>query len=775
MRPLNEREKQLGSGEGYRAFDNSVVEVPEQPETGPDGTARRPVPQRFEKVFGPEASQQDVYTQVQPVVRAALEGVNATVFAYGQTSAGKTYTMQGERDAPGIIPHALADIFQSVAQSKQRTYRITVAYLELYNEEMFDLLGECLDDSGQMPALPVREDPERGVYVDGLREEPVDDYYGAARLLAAGEQRRHVAATLMNRQSSRSHTIFRLSIESEELSSGATLGESGGGLGPVMCSTLALVDLAGSERGKRRGGNFYAARFTEGCFINQSLLTLGMVIRKLAAQAHKNRSSATLHESLLGEDAGPTHVPYRDSKLTRLLQPALGGNARAAVVCCATPAREHIDETRSTIHFANACRLVVNHATVNEVTSDAALVARYERELATLRGKLQEAEREKARLSLALQKERARGGGGSSITAEDASPVSARRRGPSPLPSPRVGPTAATTTTTSSSGAGGGGGGASSEQAAELARLRAEVAKLRTSAGRDTEVEDALLAEGQRLRSELSQAKRQLAQALQRERDVPASASHSDGRVAELEAEVARMRAEMEAERAEARRNAEVRAEASALRDGLKRAESREAKLRDRLREQEAELRVLEEERALARARAVAAPSPPTAKRYSSPRKAPRPPPLQTTTVATQQRALPRAWTPEPDEEDAHAPAPAPPPFGSHELWNQQAPEPPPPEPVPPSPPPRQEEEAEAEEPRPPSNRQALDDIEADLAALDSLDLELLNDSMTDPAFWDEEGSLSDVNNDIFSSPSPPAKGSRERGSRFVLSPNHHR
>ena len=332
---------------------------------GNEGSARDAVNvYEFERTFGPASTQRDVYAHVQPVVRGALQGYNGVVFAYGQTGSGKTYTMQGPAEAPGVIPHALTEVFQTAARAAReggRAYEFALSYVELYNEDLLDLLGNEEDPEGEGGSQPllVREDAERGVYIQGVTETPVSCYADAARALAAGEERRHVAATQLNRYSSRSHTLLRLVITSRPIDPDGLDGELTGGAdggGGVLRSELLLVDLAGSERAKRRG-KYYETRFAEGRHINMSLLALGRVIRQLAAGGVTNPGQS--------DETHAQHVPFRDSRLTRLLEPALGGGARTAVIACLSPAAEFAEDSRSTLRFAERCTLVQNHARLN--------------------------------------------------------------------------------------------------------------------------------------------------------------------------------------------------------------------------------------------------------------------------------------------------------------------------------------------------------------------------------------------------------------------------
>lgn len=316
--------------------------------------------------------------------------------------------MHGDMDTePGIVPLAVRDVFDSIEKCPEREFRVRVSYLEIYNENLLDLLAcspsEMDDDSQGSKTLRIQEDPERGIVVNGLKEERVQNVAQVQKVLEIGQNNRHVGATNMNARSSRSHVIFRLCIESKlrkdsELDSsdksgnakkidgmgvaGTKSGSKKGGAGEedvanenVLVSVLNLVDLAGSERVAKTGAEGQRAK--EGASINKSLLTLGVVINKLAEDGNKNGGM------------GGGHVPYRDSKLTRILQPALGGNSKTAIVCAMTPCVSHVEETSSTLRFATRAKNVTNQAKRNEVaTATAALIKKQAAEIARLEKKL---------------------------------------------------------------------------------------------------------------------------------------------------------------------------------------------------------------------------------------------------------------------------------------------------------------------------------------------------------------------------------------------------
>ncbi|KAI9204997.1 kinesin motor domain-containing protein [Polychytrium aggregatum] len=265
-----------------------------------------------------------------------------TIFAYGQTSSGKTYTMKGSENSDGIISMAIMQIFQTVIAvrsltcSSNRDFLLRVSYLEIYNEVIKDLLNP--ENSVN---LKIQENPQsREMFIKGLTELSVGSLDEIDQCLRIGEANRHVGETNINEFSSRSHTIFRI------VSSGASLEDVPSAA--VKVSTLNLVDLAGSERVGHTGAE--GVRLKEGGHINKSLLALGNVIKKLTE-----------------EGSAASHVPYRDSKLTRILQSSLGGNARTSIICTVTPAAAYIDETHSTLKFAGKAKQVKNKPEVNEV------------------------------------------------------------------------------------------------------------------------------------------------------------------------------------------------------------------------------------------------------------------------------------------------------------------------------------------------------------------------------------------------------------------------
>ncbi|KAF2934072.1 hypothetical protein DAI22_04g135000 [Oryza sativa Japonica Group] len=285
-----------------------------------------------------------------------MEGINGTVFAYGVTSSGKTHTMHGEQKSPGIIPLAVKDVFSIIQDTPGREFLLRVSYLEIYNEVINDLL----DPIGQN--LRIREDAQ-GTYVEGIKEEVVLSPAHALSLIASGEEHRHVGSNNFNLVSSRSHTIFTLTIES------SPSGENDEG--EVKLSQLNLIDLAGSESSKTETTGL---RRKEGSYINKSLLTLGTVIAKLT-------------------DGKATHIPYRDSKLTRLLQSSLSGHGRISLICTVTPASSNSEETHNTLKFAHRSKHIEIKASQNKIIDEKSLIKKYQKEITCLKEELQQLRR----------------------------------------------------------------------------------------------------------------------------------------------------------------------------------------------------------------------------------------------------------------------------------------------------------------------------------------------------------------------------------------------
>jgi centromeric protein E len=327
-----------------------------------------------------------------------MEGYHGTVFAYGMTGTGKTFSMQGTATSPGVIPLAITDIFSFIRETPHREFLLRVSYLEIYNEKIHDLLKPA-SEAGVGPGAPqqeeikLREDPKRGVFASPLKEEIVQSPTQLLRVIARGDQSRRTNSTKYNAQSSRSHAVVQIVVESRERPfRGKGQSDKRAPLVPggVRVSTLSMIDLAGSERAAEN-----KERRTEGAHINKSLLTLGTVIARLSGDKDSAGNPT---------DKDGKHLPYRDSKLTRLLQPALSGNSLVSILCTiqlgsqgsVATANGHTGETLNTLKFAaRAKNNIVSHAKKAEEAlgsgTDAGsrvLLERYRMEIQSLRSEL---------------------------------------------------------------------------------------------------------------------------------------------------------------------------------------------------------------------------------------------------------------------------------------------------------------------------------------------------------------------------------------------------
>eukprot|EP00105_Crassostrea_gigas_P029707 XP_011451723.1 PREDICTED: kinesin-like protein KIF28P isoform X2 [Crassostrea gigas] len=282
------------------------------------------------------------------VLDNAWKGYNCSLFAYGQTGSGKSYSMVGYGNNKGIVPIFCEELFKGVEDKKatageNEEYQVTLSMLEIYNEQVRDLLNP--KSIAQKGGLKVRQHPSKGFYVESLVSCPVSSYNDIENRISEGTRNRTVAATNMNATSSRAHTIVAITFVQK------TPNETGQSM--TRTSVVNLVDLAGSERAESTGAT--GDRLKEGSAINQSLSTLGNVIKALADLSMGNKK---------------TVVPYRDSVLTKLLQNALGGNSKTIMIAALSPADINFDETLSTLRFADRAKAIKTTATVNESPTD---------------------------------------------------------------------------------------------------------------------------------------------------------------------------------------------------------------------------------------------------------------------------------------------------------------------------------------------------------------------------------------------------------------------
>ncbi|KAK4147739.1 kinesin motor domain-containing protein [Dichotomopilus funicola] len=367
----------------------------------------------YDNVFATHDDNSRVYDHcAKRLVRRVMEGYHGTVFAYGMTGTGKTFSMQGTASSPGVIPLAITDIFSYIRETPSREFLLRVSYLEIYNEKIQDLLSMSTATGANQPQeeIKLREDSKRGVYASPLKEEIVQSPTQLLRVIARGDQARRTASTQFNARSSRSHAVVQIVVESRErVPTGPGESKRQGLLpGGVRVSTLSLIDLAGSEKAAES-----KERRQEGSHINKSLLTLGTVIAKLSEQKDKDGKPT---------DKDGKHLPYRDSKLTRLLQGALSGNSLVSILCTISvgpgggtaASATNINETLNTLKFASRAKnSIVSHAKRAEealgVGGDGnarVLLERYRMEIMELRKELDTQAKSNSKKEAEEEKER---------------------------------------------------------------------------------------------------------------------------------------------------------------------------------------------------------------------------------------------------------------------------------------------------------------------------------------------------------------------------------
>ncbi|XP_007422416.1 kinesin-like protein KIF3C [Python bivittatus] len=354
-RPMNRKEEATGY-ERILDMDVKLGQVTiRNPKASPGELAKTFT---FDAVYDATSKQADVYDEtVRPLIDSVLQGFNGTIFAYGQTGTGKTYTMQGiwaDPEKRGVIPISFEHIFTHISRSQNQQYLVRASYLEIYQEEIRDLLAK-----DQSKKMELKENPETGVYIKDLSSFVTKNVKEIEHVMNLGNQTRSVGSTNMNEYSSRSHAIFVITVECSETGPD---GED-----HIRVGKLNLVDLAGSERQSKMGAQ--GERPKEASKINLSLSALGNVISALV-------------------DGKSTHIPYRDSKLTRLLQDSLGGNAKTIMVATLGPASHSYDETLSTLRFANRAKNIKNKPRVNEDPKDT-LLREFQEEIIRLKAQLE--------------------------------------------------------------------------------------------------------------------------------------------------------------------------------------------------------------------------------------------------------------------------------------------------------------------------------------------------------------------------------------------------
>ncbi|KAL5262688.1 hypothetical protein ACHWQZ_G008176 [Mnemiopsis leidyi] len=365
-RPRNTNEKNTGSPSIIQCSKKEVVVKQHNTNLNKKYT--------FDHVYGPESSQVDVYKGVaQSAIEEVLQGYNCTVFAYGQTGTGKTYTMEGDRSVGsnlpwekdpkiGLIPRCMSHMFDRL-NSQASDFSVRLSMLELYNEELFDLLSTT--DSNTTKLRLFEDSTRKGsVVIQGLEEVQVMNKDEVYQVMERAMQKRRTAETLLNAHSSRSHVVFTVTVHIKSVTQD-DIGECEEEV--FKMGKFNLVDLAGSENIGRSGA--LNARAREAGNINQSLLTLGRVITALVDRA--------------------PHIPYRESKLTRLLQDSLGGRTQTSIIATISPAACNLEETLSTLDYANRAKNILNKPEVNQRSSKKTLIKEYTAEIERLKRELQ--------------------------------------------------------------------------------------------------------------------------------------------------------------------------------------------------------------------------------------------------------------------------------------------------------------------------------------------------------------------------------------------------
>ena len=303
--------------------------------TGPNGRRSKDQTFGFDRVFDENTSQGEVYeSTTRNLLDSVLDGYNATVFAYGATGCGKTHTITGTVQAPGVIFLTMQELFERISErSDEKVTEVSLSYLEIYNETIRDLLVP----GGSKQGLMLREDANHAVSVAGLSSHHPQNVQQVMDMIVRGNEYRTMSPTEANATSSRSHAVLQINVSQKDRN--ADINE------PHTMATLSIIDLAGSERAsatKNRG-----ERLTEGANINKSLLALGSCINALCDPRKKN------------------HIPYRNSKLTRLLKFSLGGNCKTVMIVCVSPSSQHFDETQNTLRYANRAKNIQTKVTRN--------------------------------------------------------------------------------------------------------------------------------------------------------------------------------------------------------------------------------------------------------------------------------------------------------------------------------------------------------------------------------------------------------------------------
>ncbi|SBS87115.1 kinesin-7, putative [Plasmodium ovale curtisi] len=352
----------------------------------------------FDRCFDDFVGNEEVYRHLaRDIILDTFKGINGCILAYGQTGSGKTHSVMGVPTDPGMLPRSLAEFFNGIenpsslnednvsihtddeSNNNTKEFLMSVTYLEVYMERVNDLLQEGYR-GGATENLDVKEDPKRGFVVIGVQEETVTSIDEVMLLVAKAEQRRHISQTNFNETSSRSHTIFTVILESNQvLSDGTSINKRG---------ELKIVDLAGNERAGRAAEGIENAKtlIEEGKAINKSLFVLSEVISKLSKRAQAIAAGDEKKIKKIQDDL--VFIPWRDSKLTRILSKSLGGNCRASVIVAVHPSHFYLDTSFSTLRFALKCKTIKKKIEVNYLSAEQSVIMQQKELIAKLQNQL---------------------------------------------------------------------------------------------------------------------------------------------------------------------------------------------------------------------------------------------------------------------------------------------------------------------------------------------------------------------------------------------------
>ena len=367
VRPLNQKEKMISTDETITVENKSTI-ILKDPSIyiNPNNIRAKEKFLTFDYAFDKNETQLNIFNSTTKfLINGIVNGYNATVFAYGATGAGKTYTMLGNDDNPGIMPYTLKELFNEIKLYPERSYKIKLWYLEIYNENIRDLL---VNDSEN---LELREDPIKGLFINGITEKETDSHEDILSLLKKGNKNRTTEETDANETSSRSHAILQILVSYKETQNKDNLNNN------IKFGKLSLIDLAGSERASMTGNK--GIRLIEGGNINRSLLVLGNCINALCESNIKGNKP---------------HIPYRDSKLTRLLKDSLGGNSRTVMIANISPFVYNFDDTYNTLKYAERAKHIKTKINKNTLSFNSQnLKNNYLNVIKKLQGKIMDLEK----------------------------------------------------------------------------------------------------------------------------------------------------------------------------------------------------------------------------------------------------------------------------------------------------------------------------------------------------------------------------------------------